>query len=50
MWYMGSVVEACGLSCPRTYGVLVPGPEIKPAPPVLESGLLITGPSEKSLT
>ena len=33
----------------EAYGVLAPGPEIKPNPPALEGEVLITGPPGKSL-
>ena len=43
----GSVVAACGLSCPAACGILVPWPGIEPASP-LEGGFLTTGPPGKS--
>ena len=45
----GSVVEAHGLHCPATCGILVPRPGIKPKSPALEGGFLTTGPPGKSL-
>ena len=45
----GSVVTACGFSCPPVYGMLVPQPGMKPAPPSLEDRFLTTGPPGKSL-
>ena len=47
--WAGSVVVACGLSCPVACGILVPRPGIKPTSPALEGGLLTTGPLGKSL-
>ena len=44
-----SVVVACGLSCPRAYGILVPQPGIEPVSPALEGRFLTTGPPGKSL-
>ena len=43
---MGSVVAACGLSCPAAYGILVPQPGIEPASSALEGRFLTTGPPE----
>ena len=45
---VGSVVVACGHSCPATCGILVPRPEIEPASPALEGGFLTTGLQGKS--
>ena len=45
----GSVVGACGLSCPVTCGILVPRPGMEPTCPLLEGGFLTTGPPGKSL-
>ena len=44
----GSGVEAHGLHCPVTCGILVPRPGIKPMCPALEGGFLTTGPPGKS--
>ena len=46
--HWGSVVVACGLSCPAACGILVPRPGIEPASPALEGGFLTTGPPGKS--
>ena len=45
----GPGVEAHGLHCPATCGILVPRPGIKPKCPALEGGFLTTGPPGKSL-
>ena len=42
-----SLVVAQGFSCPGAYGILVPGPGMKPASPALEGGFLTTGPPGK---
>ena len=47
--HVGSVVAACGLSCPTACGILVPQPGIEPASRALEGGFLTTGPPGKSL-
>ena len=44
----GSVVAACGLSCPVACRILVPRPGIEPASPALEGGFSTTGPPGKS--
>ena len=41
--HMGSVVVACGLSCPVACGILVPRPGIEPTSPALEGEFLATG-------
>ena len=45
---VGSVVVACGLSCPVACGILVPWPGMEPAFPALEGRFLTTGPPGKS--
>ena len=47
--HTGSVVVACGLSCSKTCGMLVPRPGIKPAFPELQGGFLISGQPGQSL-
>ena len=42
-----SKTVAHGFSCPEAYGILVPGPGVKPASPALEGGFLTTGPPGK---
>ena len=42
-----SVVVMHGFSYPKAYGILVPGPGMKPASPALEGGFLTTGPPGK---
>ena len=37
------------LSCPRPWGILVPGPDVEPVTPALAGGFLITGLPGKSL-
>ena len=44
----GSVIVACGLSCPAACEVFVPLPGIKPGFPALEGRFLTTGPLGKS--
>ena len=46
--HAGSLVEACGLSCPAACGILAPRPGIEPASPALEGGFFTTGPPGKS--
>ena len=46
----GSIVVVRGLSCPTTWGILVPQPEIEPMSPALEGGFLTTGPPGKSVS
>ena len=41
-----SVAVVHRLSCPEAYGVLVPGPGIKPVSPELAGGFLTTGPKD----
>ena len=45
----GTLVVACGLSCPTACGISVPHPGIEPASPALLGRLLTTGPPGKSL-
>ena len=47
---VGSLVVACGLSCPVTCGILVSPPGIEPMSPALEGRFLTTGPPGKSLS
>ena len=47
--HSGSLLEACGLSCPAACGILVPRPGIEPASPALEGGFFTNGPPGKSL-
>ena len=46
---VGSLAAAHGLSCPRTCGIPIPRPGIKPRSPTLEGGFLTTGSPGKSL-
>ena len=46
--HTGSAVVVCRISCPTACGILVPGPRVEPAPLVLQSKFLTTGPPEKS--
>ena len=48
-WCMGSVVAACGISCPAACSILVSLPGIEPASPALQGRFLTTGPPGKSL-
>ena len=45
--HTGSVVVACGLSCPTSRGILVSWPGIKPTSPALEGGFFTSGPPGK---
>ena len=51
-WALGSVgfgsCGACGLSCPVSRGILVPGPGIEPVSPALAGKFLNTEPPGKS--
>ena len=47
-WCPDSVVVAHGFSCPAACEILVPWPEIEPAPPALQGRFLTTGPPGKS--
>ena len=47
--YTGSVVAACGLSCPTACGILVPQPGVEPKSPVLPGRFLTTRLPEKPL-
>ena len=47
--HLGSVAVVLRLSCPVAYGILVPGPRIKPVSPALESRFSTTGPPGKFL-
>ena len=47
--HIGSVVVALRFSCPATWGILVPGPGIKPTSPALQVEFLTTWPPGKSL-
>jgi len=42
------VVVAHGISCPRVYGILIPGPGIEFVSPALSDRFLTTEPLEKS--
>ena len=44
-----SILVVLRLSCPVAYGILVPGPRIKPVSPALEGRLSTTGPAGKFL-
>ena len=46
--HVGAVVVARKLSCPAACGILIPQPEIEPAPTALQGGFLTTGPPGKS--
>ena len=43
-----SLVVAHKLSCPSAYGILAPQPGIEPMIPVMEGGVVTTGPPGKS--
>ena len=43
LWYMGSMVEARGLSCCVAHGILVSQSGTEPASPALQGGFLTTG-------
>ena len=47
--HLASLATACRLSCPVTWGILVPQPGIKPKSPALGGRFLTTGPPRKSL-
>ena len=47
-WLVGSLIVACGLSCPAARGVSVLWPGIKPEFPALEGGFLTAGSAGKS--
>ena len=47
--YTGSVVAACGLSCPTACRILVPQPGVEPKSPVLQGRFLTTRLPEKPL-
>ena len=40
LWYTGSVVGACGLSCTRACGIFVPSPGIEPTFPCIARWIL----------
>ena len=46
----GSLAVVLGLSCPATYGILVPQPGIEATFPASEGGFSATGPPRKSLS
>ena len=47
--HLASLAAVCRLSCPVTWGILVPQPGIKPKSPALGGRFLTTGPPGKSL-
>ena len=47
-WCMGSVVAACGISCPADCGISVSLPGTEPTSPALQGRFLTTGPPGKS--
>ena len=46
---MSGFIAVSGLSCPMACEILVPRPGIEPVSPVLQTGVLTTGPLGKSL-
>ena len=50
LWHVGSLVEACRLSCPVACGILVPRTGMESMCPVLEGGVLTAGLPAKSLS
>ena len=46
-WHLGSEVVVHGIGCSTAYGILVPQPGIKPAPPEMQGRFLTIGPPGK---